>query len=87
MLATPAIALLLADQGEVERAVELCALVSHYPSMANAPRWFEDIAGRHIAAVAATLPLEVVAAAEEQGKARDLWETAEELLDEIEGWD
>ena len=75
---------LLADRGEVERAVELYALASRYPYVANA-QWFEDVAGRHIAAVAASLPPEVVAAAQERGRARDLWATAEELLAEFKG--
>jgi tetratricopeptide (TPR) repeat protein len=78
----PALALLLVDQGEVERAVELYALASRYPLVANS-RWFEDIAGRHIAA-AAQLPPDVVAAAQERGRARDLWATVEELLAELE---
>lgn len=82
-LALPAVALLLADQGEKERAIELYTLASRYPYVANS-RWFEDVAGRHIAAVAATLPPEVVAAAQERGRARDLWQTAEELLKELE---
>jgi tetratricopeptide (TPR) repeat protein len=85
MFALPAIALILADQDEKERAVELYALVSSYPVVANS-RWFEDVAGRHIAAVAATLPPEVVTAAQERGKAQDPWTTAEGLADEIEGW-
>jgi hypothetical protein len=79
--ALPAIALLWADRGEVERAVELYALASRYPFVANSC-WFADVAGKHIAAVADTLPPEVVAAAQERGRARDLWETAEELLAE-----
>ena len=65
------------------RAVELYALASRYPFVANS-RWFEDVAGKHIAAVAATLPPEVVAAAQERGKARDLWATAEEMLKELQ---
>jgi hypothetical protein len=83
----PGISLLLADQGEKERAVELYALARTHPMVANA-QWFEDIAGQHIAAVAATLPPQVVAAAEARGQARDLWETAAELLAELEelGW-
>jgi tetratricopeptide (TPR) repeat protein len=83
----PGIALLLADQGEKERAVELYALARTHPMVANS-QWFEDIAGRHITAVAATLPPEVVAAAKARGQARDLWETAAELLAELEerGW-
>jgi tetratricopeptide (TPR) repeat protein len=78
----PVISLLLADQGDVERAVELYALASRYPIVAKS-RWFEDVAGRQIAAVAATLPPDVVTAAQERGRARDLWETAEELLEEL----
>ena len=31
------------------------------------------------------MPPEVVAAAQERGRARDLWETARELLEELEG--
>jgi predicted ATPase/DNA-binding SARP family transcriptional activator len=84
MYGLPAAALLLADQGETERAVELYALASRYPFVANS-RWFEDVAGKHIAAVAATLPLDVVAAAQERGRARNLDATVAELLDEVEG--
>jgi predicted ATPase len=83
--AIPRIALLLADMGEAARAVELYALVLRYPWVANS-RWFEDVAGRHIAAIAATLPPEVVAAAQERGRARDLEATVAELLVELEGW-
>jgi predicted ATPase len=82
--ALPAIALLLADRGEVERSVELYALASRYPRVANS-RWFEDIARNHIAAVAATLPPKVVAAAQARGRARDLDATVTELLVELGG--
>jgi hypothetical protein len=54
------------------------------PYVANS-RWFEDVAGRHIKEVAASLPLEVVAAAEARGRGRDVWETAEVLLKELVG--
>ena len=77
-------ALLLCDQGEVERAVELYALASCRPLVANS-RWFEDVAGQHIAVVAAALPPEVVAAAQDRGRARDLEATVAELLVELEG--
>jgi tetratricopeptide (TPR) repeat protein len=80
--ALPAVALVRADQGDAERAVELYALASRYPHVANS-RWFEDVAGKHIAAVAATLPPDVVFASQQRGRARDLWETAEELLEEL----
>jgi hypothetical protein len=84
MYGLPAAALLLADRGEAEHAVELYALASRYGFVANS-RWFEDVAGKHIAAVAANLPLEEVAAAQERGWARDLDTTVAELLAELEG--
>ena len=83
LMALSAAALLLADQGQGERAVELYALASRYPIVANS-RWFEDVAGRELAAVAAALPPDVREAAQTRGRARDLWATAQELLEEIE---
>jgi tetratricopeptide (TPR) repeat protein len=88
MYVIPAMALLLADaggsaRGEKEQAVELYALASRYRYVANS-RWFEDVVGKHITAVAVNLPPEVVAAAQERGRARDLWATAAELLAELE---
>jgi predicted ATPase len=80
----PAAALLLADEGQSERAVEIYALALRYPCVANS-QWYEDIAGQHIAAVAATLPPDVVAAAQARGRARDLDATVAELLDELGG--
>jgi len=77
-------ALLLVDEGEAQRAVELYALASRFPCVANS-RWWEDVAGVHIAAAAATLPPEVAAAAQGRGRARDLWDTVAELRDEWEG--
>jgi predicted ATPase/DNA-binding SARP family transcriptional activator len=80
--ASAAMALLLVDEGRVERAVELYALASRYPVVGNS-RWFEDVAGRQIEAAAQVLPPEVVAAAQERGRARDVWATAQELLEEL----
>jgi len=82
--ALPATALLLADSGELERAVELYALAARHPYVAHS-RWFEDVAGRHIAEAAATLPPDVVAAAQERGRVRDLDDTVQELLGELDG--
>jgi tetratricopeptide (TPR) repeat protein len=74
----PAAALWLADRGDAEGAVELYALASRHPFVAKS-QWFEDVAGRQIAAVGVSLPADVVAAAKERGRARDLETTAEEL--------
>jgi tetratricopeptide (TPR) repeat protein len=81
--ALSAASLVLAKSAESApvRAVELYALASRYPHIANS-RWYEDVVGKHITAMAETLPADAVAAAQERGEARDLWETAEELLAE-----
>ena len=82
LFALPGVALLLVENGRLERAVEVYALASRYPFVANS-RWFEDVAGRHIATVAAALPPDVVAAAQERGRARDMDATVAELLAEL----
>jgi tetratricopeptide (TPR) repeat protein len=81
--ALPAVGLLLAKQGKTVYAVEIYALASRYPFVANS-RWFQDVVGKHIAAETATLPPDVVAAAQERGQARDLEATVAELLAELE---
>lgn len=81
--ALPAVALLLADRGEAERATELYALAWGVPHIARS-RWYEEVAGRELAAVAATLPPEVREAALARGRSRDPWASVEELLEELE---
>jgi len=78
----PLIALLLVDEGQVEHAVEVYAAASSQPLVANSI-WFEDVAGQYITAAAKTLPPDIVAAAQERGRSRDLWETAGELLRDL----
>jgi tetratricopeptide (TPR) repeat protein len=83
----PIVSLFLADQGEVERAFELYSMASQHPFVSQG-QLFEDIAGRDIAALAATLSSDVFEAAKERGKACDMWDTASELLEELPklGW-
>jgi DNA-binding SARP family transcriptional activator/predicted ATPase len=80
--AFPAAALLLASEGESERTVELYALASRYPFVANS-RWFEDVAGKALSEVAASLPAERVAVLQERGRTRDLEAAVAELLAEL----
>ena len=80
--ALPATTLLLADEGETERAVELYALASPYPLVGQS-RCFADVMGNHIAAAVAALPAERVALLEKRGQVRDLLDTAVELLCEL----
>ena len=82
LFAIPGIALLLADEGEVERAVELYAPLTFMPLVANS-RLRDDLAGEEIKALAESLPAEVAAAAQKRGLERDLWETAGQLLNEL----
>lgn len=82
MAALAGIALLLADEGETKRAIELYALASRYPFVANS-HWFEDVVGQHIGAVGATLPPQIAAAAQERGRSRELEATVGELSAEL----
>jgi len=78
----PAMALYLVAQEKTASAVELYALATRYPYVANS-RWFEDVAGRQIEAAAAELPPGIVTAARARGQARELDETVQELLLEL----
>jgi hypothetical protein len=82
MYGQPVIALHVANEGQTVGAVALFRVASRFPYVANS-HWYEGVVGNHIAAAAATLPPDVVSAAQQRGRARDLWETAEELLEEL----
>ena len=77
-------ALLLADEGQAEQAVELYASVSRYPLVANS-RLLADRAGPQMAAVTARLPPDTAAAAQARGRARDLEVVMAELAAELGG--
>jgi hypothetical protein len=80
--ALPVLALVLADEAQTERSMELYALASRYPFVSKSC-WFQDVVGRQITTVAAALPAERVAVLEKRGRARDLKATAEEILSEL----
>jgi predicted ATPase/DNA-binding SARP family transcriptional activator len=82
VVALPGVAVLLASEGEAERAVELYALAARYPYVGNS-RFWEDIAGPQMHAAAASLTPHALKAAQERGRARDLDATAAELLEEF----
>jgi predicted ATPase/DNA-binding SARP family transcriptional activator len=82
MIVVSAMALLLADDGQGERAVELYAMAARYPLVANS-RLVEDLAGRQMAAVAAQLPPDAAAAALARGRARDLEAAVADLVAEL----
>ena len=71
MYGLPVAALLLADQGAVERAVEVYACASRYGFVANS-RWFEDVVGQQIRTMTTSLPAESVELAENRGRTTGL---------------
>ena len=77
-----AAALLLVDDDEVERAVEIIALVKHYPLLARS-RWMDDMAGEAVESAAEVLAPDVVKAAQARGRSLDMWSSAARLLDEL----
>jgi DNA-binding SARP family transcriptional activator/predicted ATPase len=80
--ALPSAAYMLAIDGKVERAVELCGLIDEQAMCGKTP-WFEDVVGKSIKEISASLPPKVVEAARERGRNRDLFDTAAELLEEF----
>ena len=78
----PAAALIAADSGHNERAIELYSLANQYGHIANS-HWFDEIACRELDGVVASLPPEVASAAEARGKELDVWATVEDLTLEL----
>jgi len=83
LLALPGVALLMIGRGELERAIELYALATCHPLVATA-RWFEDIAGRYVISASADLAPDLVSAAQNRGRARDLDRTVQEVMTELD---
>lgn len=81
--ALPGAALLLAKQGERERAVEVYALAAaRFPLVRNS-EIIEKIAGRQIAAATASLPPETRSTAQAHGRSGDLEFIVQQLLREL----
>lgn len=79
MYCLPIAALLTADEGRPERAIELYGLAQQFGHITNS-RWFEEVACRELEEVRATLPPEVASAAIAKARELDLWSTADQLL-------
>lgn len=73
------IAILLAKQGDAERATELYSLAASYPFVGNS-YWFTDAFGQHIEAAGKKLSSTRIEAIKIQGEHRDLWGIADELI-------
>lgn len=79
----PTAALLLDQEGQRPRALEIYTLVSGYPFVVNS-HWFAGVIGKKIAANATSLLPEMVTINQEREKARQLQDTAAELSAEWE---
>jgi hypothetical protein len=82
MYGLPIAALFAADEGHIERAVELHTLAQQFGHIDNSC-WFEQIASRELESLANALPLEIASAAKSRGRELDIWVTAEQLLEEF----
>ncbi|HEY3232381.1 MAG TPA: tetratricopeptide repeat protein, partial [Roseiflexaceae bacterium] len=81
------LALIFAEEGAPERALELYALARQHPIIGN-HQAFTTFFGQRLDAASTALPPEAAQAAQACGRERDLWATARELLTELEaaGW-
>jgi tetratricopeptide (TPR) repeat protein len=82
MYCLPVAALLAADAGHTERAIELYSLAQRFGHITNS-LWFEAIACRELEGVLASVPPEAAAAAAARGRELDLWATVEALLRDL----
>ena len=82
IICLPACAVLLARMGEVEKALEVQAMMLRYPAVANAP-WYWDTCWQQINVVAQNLSQAEIQAACEHGQRFDLFTTGERLLCEL----
>ena len=80
----PATPLCLLDAGEIERAIEVYELACTLPVIAN-NMWVQDMVGKPISEATRGLSSDVVAAAKERGRARDVLATCRELAEEFGG--
>jgi DNA-binding SARP family transcriptional activator/predicted ATPase len=76
------ISLLLAQDGQLERAASLYALINAQPFAANS-RWFRDVYGQPIHNITQTLAKDALSSAQARGREMELWATVAALLNEF----
>jgi tetratricopeptide (TPR) repeat protein len=75
----PVLALLEAAQGKPERAIEVYEVALQHLFVARS-KWFEEVVGKQIASLAATLP--AAEAARQRGRSLEMWEVIRGWLEE-----
>ena len=76
------VTLLLVDENQIERAVEIYSHAESHP-VVGCSRWWRDAVGHEIAQAGSSLSSSVLGAAKARGRSLDLRETAGSLLDEF----
>jgi len=76
------VALLLVDENQIERAVEIYSQVESHP-VVGCSIWWRDAVGHEIDQAGSSLSSNVFEAAKARGKSLDMRETAKSLLDEF----
>ena len=71
-----------AEQGELEKAIELYALATRHPYLGNSRFWW-DVAGKRLTELASSIPKAGANAAEKRGKSLDLEETLIQIDSEL----
>jgi tetratricopeptide (TPR) repeat protein len=80
----PGLALFLLKNDQIERAIEIFSMArSHFPYVAKA-KYIHDLIGKRIYAAANCLKPKTINFAEQCGQTLDPWETAKELLTELQ---
>jgi tetratricopeptide (TPR) repeat protein len=74
--------LILAEEGDLERAIEIYALASRYLWIGES-QWHHDVIEHPLDILTSSLPEEVIEAAQKRGRERDLEGTVQELLAEL----
>jgi DNA-binding SARP family transcriptional activator/predicted ATPase len=82
MLALATLAVMLAEAGELEQALEVYAAVTAHPCAGNS-QWFEDLFGTPLREMCAGLPSEAIEAAQRRGRSRKLREVGEGYLEKL----
>ncbi len=83
MTALAAVALFRCTAGDEAGAVALYTVASQNGHVANS-RWYQDVVGQHIAAVADRQPANVVSTAQKRGRTQDWRSTIQTVLAEWE---
>jgi predicted ATPase/DNA-binding SARP family transcriptional activator len=76
------VTLLLVDENQIERAVEIYSHAESHP-VVGCSRWWRDAVGHEIAQAGSSLSSSVLEAAKARGRSLDLRETAGSLMDEF----